>query len=148
MLTLEPPVRPILQSPSTPFPAKTLARQTRDVARVRDDHAPGQKAPRACTWQGASGRIYLHRVYDFIWCPEMANANVVFVYRTCLGPRTVLHAGVVENGAPSLNLAQIRQLGAQLGANEIHVYDAEDTAEDRLAVAGDLHRGEVEDAGV
>ncbi len=153
MLTLDPPVRPILRSSTNATAKAPLARGrgTSKEAPKQDElrePARSQKAPRACTWQGASGRVYLHRVYDFIWCPEIPNANVVFVHRACLGPRTVLHAGVVENGAPSLNLAQIRQLGAQLGANEIHVYDGEDDPAERIAIADDVHRGQADDDNV
>jgi hypothetical protein len=49
----------------------------------------------------------------------------------------VLRIGLGQSDAPTLNLAAVRQKGAQAGANEVHVYPAAPEAELRL-VACDL----------
>jgi hypothetical protein len=100
---------------------------------------------RLCAWRGASGRIYLHRAYNLLWCPPLPRANVLLVHGACLGPRTVLRAILVEDEAPTLNLAYVRQLGATIGANEVHVYDLAETAEQRAAIESDLRNGLSED---
>lgn len=57
---------------------------------------------------------------DLIWCPEVPhNTRYVFVRRHQDGTRRGLGRGVLTDPAPSLNLAHLRQRGAQLGANEV-----------------------------
>jgi hypothetical protein len=74
-------------------------------------------------WMGISGAPYVHTIYGLIECPEIPNANIVFVRRDpATGVREALHIGRVEHAAPSLNLAEIRHRGATLGANEVHVH--------------------------
>jgi hypothetical protein len=52
-----------------------------------------------------------------------------------------LQTVLVEDEAPTLNLAYVRQLGATIGANEVHVYDLAETAEQRAAIENDLRDG-------
>jgi len=103
--------------------------------------APGliEQAPvREHTWYGASGRRYLATVYSLIACPPLPKACFVLVRRDAKGARAALHVGVGRDDAPTVNLARIRQRGAQLGANEVHVYFPADSDAARSLVACDL----------
>jgi hypothetical protein len=92
-------------------------------------------------WQGASGREYAHRVYSLIECPPLPHASYVLARRDAHGRCRPLRIGVGGSDAPTLNLAEVRQRGAQAGANEVHVYlDAGSETERRL-VACDLRAG-------
>jgi hypothetical protein len=101
-----------------------------------------EKAPaRRHVWQGASRREYLHDVYSLIECPPLPQATYVLVRRDVHGRCEALHVGVGCNEAPTLNLADVRQRGALVGANEVHVHL--DVASDvgRRLVACDLRAG-------
>jgi hypothetical protein len=89
-------------------------------------------------WRGASGRRYVHTVYSLIECPVLPKASYLLVHRDHAGRREVLHIGCGHSDAPSLNLARIRQRGATLGANEVHVYFLAETEEQRRLVVCDL----------
>ena len=56
--------------------------------------------------------------------------------------RSAAFAGLGSNDAATLNLAQVRQRGAQLGANEVHVYFRADSDAERALVACDLRAGQ------
>lgn len=92
-------------------------------------------------WRGASGRRYGHAVYSLIECPPLPNSNYLLVRRTSHGRRDVLHIDRCSKNAPTLNLARLRQRGAQLGANEVHVHLLADGEEQRRLVACDLRAG-------
>lgn len=92
-------------------------------------------------WRGASGTLYVHSVTSLIFCPEMAQSTYVLLHRDGDGTARVLRVGCLENTAPSLNLATIRQLGATLGANEVHIRALGKTATDRARVAFDIEHG-------
>jgi len=94
-------------------------------------------------WTGASGRRYVHSVYDLCECPPMPAANFVLVRRHANGRAEALSIGRVNNGAPSLNLAQLRQRGAELSADEVHVHLLADTAKDSKLIEFDLRTGQV-----
>ena len=96
-------------------------RQARD-AQTRDAASAKSEASRFHFWTGASGRRYVHTVYELLECPPLPAANYVLVRRGAGARRKVLSIGRVANSAPSLNLAEIRQRGAVLGANEVHVH--------------------------
>jgi hypothetical protein len=87
-------------------------------------------------WTGASGKRYVHTVYDLLECPQMPAVNYVLVRRTANGR--------VSHGAPSLNLAELRQRGAELGADEVHVHMLADNAKLGKLVEFDLRTGLVE----
>ncbi len=55
----------------------------------------------------------------------------------------------VEHGAPSLNLAEIRQEGAQLGATEVHLHFANGNPMARQTATFDLatRHGDIEVIG-
>ena len=73
-------------------------------------------------WTGASGARYVHSVYDLFECPPFEAANYVLVKRHEGGQRTVVSIGRAPHASASLNLAEVRQRSAQLGANEVHVH--------------------------
>jgi len=105
--------------------------------------APEDRAPqRRYWWRGASGRRYEHAVYSLVGCPALRKASYVLVHRDHRGRCRALHIGYGESEAPSLNLARIRQRGATLGANEVHVHFHASTDEQRRLVACDLRAGQ------
>jgi hypothetical protein len=73
-------------------------------------------------WRGASGRGYIHTTWQLTECPPVPPAVYTLVRRTSRGIAEPLHFGRVTHTAPTLNLAVIRQRGAQLGADEVHVH--------------------------
>ncbi len=102
---------------------------------------PEQAPARRHVWQGASGREYAHGVYSLIECPPLPRASYILVRRDVHGRCRALRVGVGGSDAPTLNLAEVRQRGAQVGANEVHVHlDTASEAERRL-VACDLRAG-------
>jgi hypothetical protein len=92
-------------------------------------------------WRGASGHGYTHSVYSLIGCPPLPPASYVLVRRDAHGRRTALRVDLGQSDAPTLNLAQVRQRGAQLGANEVHVHFAAASERERRLVACDLRAG-------
>jgi hypothetical protein len=95
-------------------------------------------------WSGASGKRYVHSVYDLLECPPLPAANFVLVRRRANGRAEALSIGRVANGAPSLNLAEIRQRGAELGADEVHVHLLADNSKLGKLIEFDLRTGLVE----
>lgn len=73
-------------------------------------------------WTGASGERYVHSVFSLIGCPELPKAVYILVRHDQHGRRTALRVGRTGHDSESLNLAEIRHRGAQLGANEVHVH--------------------------
>lgn len=102
-----------------------------------------EQAPlREHAWKGASGRTYKHSVYSLIACPPLPQASVMLVRRDANGTPKVLHIALAQDAAPSMNLARIRQRGAQLGANEVHAHFAAGTAAARSLAVCDLRAGQ------
>jgi len=95
-------------------------------------------------WSGASGRRYVHSVYDLIDCPEVPAANFVLVRRDGSGRRAVLAIGYLAHSAGSLNLAELRHRGARLGANEVHIHLLAPSAHERRIVELDLRAGQID----
>jgi hypothetical protein len=89
-------------------------------------------------WSGASGMRYVHTVYQLLSCPEVPDANIVLARRLQSGECEQLDVLRVENGSPSLNLADIRHAAAELGANEIHVHLLAGNAQHRQLIENDL----------
>jgi len=99
-------------------------------------------APALQFWHGASGRRYVHTVFDLISCPRLPACSYVLVRREANGTRRALRIGTVSAEAWSLNLAEIRHRASQLGANEVHAHlIAADTA-GRARTAQDLQAGQ------
>jgi hypothetical protein len=96
---------------------------------------------RAQFWRGASGRRYMHTVYSLIECSPVPEAIYLLVRRADDGSCQVLHIASGESDAPTLNLARIRQRGATLGANEVHVHFLAETEGRRRLVICDLRAG-------
>jgi hypothetical protein len=95
-------------------------------------------------WMGASGKRYVHSVYDLLECPPVPAANYVLVRRNANCRAEALSIGHVSHAAPSLNLADIRQRGAELGADEVHVHMLAENAKLGKLVEFDLRTGQVE----
>lgn len=89
-------------------------------------------------WTGATGKRYVHTVYSLFDCPPVGIANYVLVRRDGRATRTILAIGRVAGEAASLNLAEIRQRGAQLGADEVHIHLLATSPQDSQAVEVDL----------
>lgn len=102
------------------------------------------ESPRFHFWAGASGKRYVHSVYELLDCPALPAANYVLVRRDANGRAEALSIGRVTNSAPSLNLAEIRQRGAELGADEVHVHLLADNAKVGKLIEFDLRTGQIE----
>ena len=89
-------------------------------------------------WRGASGRAYVHSVYPLYDCPPLPAATYVLVRRDGDGRAMALHVGQLCQEAPTLNLAQVRQQAATLGAQEVHVHLLAADHKSGLAVEQDL----------
>lgn len=114
--------------------------------RPRSPKAGGHRLPDAPEptfqfWRGASKTAYVHTVYRLIDCPDLQPAVYVFVRVAPTGRQTVLEVGRVEEAAPSLNLAHIRQRGAMLGATQVHIHLLGTSRETRRLVELDLRAG-------
>lgn len=92
-------------------------------------------------WEGASGRGYALNVFGLIECPPLPKAAYVLVRRDADGARHALHIAEGQSEAPTLNLARIRQRGATLGANEVHVFALSADEDERQLVVCDLRAG-------
>lgn len=99
-------------------------------------------------WSGASGQRYVHTVYSLIDCPATPAANYVLVRRDASGVCHALAVGRVSEEAPSLNLARIRQLGATLGATEVHVHLLAGNARQGKLIEFDLKSGQLGEGSV
>ena len=100
------------------------------------------RAGGVCSWQGASGQRYAHSIFNLIECPPLPKVAYALVRRDATGARQVLHIATGTSDAPNLNLARIRQRGAMLGANEVHVHALARTDDERQLVVCDLRAGQ------
>ena len=91
-------------------------------------------------WTGASGTRYVHSIYNLFECPPVDAANYILVKRHRDGQRTVLSIGRVLHASASMNLADVRQRSAELGANEIHVHLLADSKSASQQIEADLKR--------
>ncbi|MCH9808298.1 MAG: hypothetical protein K0U74_11250 [Alphaproteobacteria bacterium] len=118
-------------------------------ARRRAPVAPPQKAcddkssSKFHFWVGASGDRYIHTIHTLFDCPELDTANYLLVRRNDAGTPVVLAAAYTSHTAPSLNLAEVRHLGATLGANEVHVHFLAGSHQQAKLVAYDLRAGQM-----
>jgi hypothetical protein len=94
-------------------------------------------------WHGASGQRYVHTVYNLIDCPAIPAANYLLVRRDASGVCHALSVGRVAEDAPSLNLAQLRQQGANLGATEVHIHLLAGNARQGKLIEFDLRSGQL-----
>jgi hypothetical protein len=100
------------------------------------------RAGGVCSWLGASGHRYAHSIFSLIDCPPLPKVAYALVRREANGTRKVLHIASGSSEAPTLNLARIRQRGAMLGANEVHVHTLARTDDERRLVVCDLRAGQ------
>ena len=91
-------------------------------------------------WSGASGARYVHSIYNLFECPPIEAANYILVKRHLDGRRTVLSIGRASNTCASLNLADVRQRCAHLGANEIHIHLLAEGNVESQDIEADLRR--------
>lgn len=119
---------------------------TRSIANALS-HAPDAPSgkERFQFWTGESGRRYVHTVYDLLTCPTLPKSNYMLVKRDADGEPLTLSIGCLTNSAASLNLAEVRRLGAQLGATEVHVHLLADDAQDSKFIQHDLQAGYLRD---
>ncbi len=112
----------------------------------RRDAVPARQSVRAVDaavsgqqiWRGASGTLYVHAVTSLLFCPEVPESTFLLVRREADGTARVLRVGCLENEAWSLNLAQIRQSGATLGANEVHFRPQAGPSAERARIVFDI----------
>lgn len=102
-------------------------------------------ADRFLFWAGASGKRYVHTIHALVDCPELPAANFVLARRDADGRRIILAIGRVMSACATLNLAEIRQRGAQLGANEVHVHLLALDPGDAKRIEFDLRTGQFRD---
>ncbi len=106
---------------------------------IADGHAFAvDSAPRFHFWTGASGKRYVHTVYSLFDCPPLGIASYVLVRRANKTERKVLAIGRVSHEHATLNLADIRQRAATLGADEVHVHLLAASVSECQAVEVDL----------
>jgi len=120
-----------------PAPMPTALTPTA-LTRTAPGPAQGNAPARLHFWLGASGRRDAHALYGLIACPPLPQATYLLVRRDAEGRREVLHVGLANSAAPTLNLARVRRRGATLGANEVHVHFLAATGEQRRHAASDL----------
>ena len=92
-------------------------------------------------WTGNSGARYVHTVYDLVSCPTLPASNYMLIKRTDAGELDVLAIGQVSNSATSLNLAEVRRHGAELGATEVHVHLLAEDRQQAKQIQQDLQTG-------
>lgn len=114
----------------------------------RPDAASSRRAPDETgaassqqIWAGASGAVYTHTVSSLLFCPEMPEATYLLLHRDAGGVARVLRVGTLDSKARSLNLARIRQIGATLGASEVHFRIERSSAAERARIAFDIENG-------
>lgn len=117
---------------------KKRVKERQDAASVRhvSDTASGQQI-----WCGASGTVYTHTVSSLLFCPELPEATYLLLHRDAGGAARVLRVGTLDSKARSLNLARIRQVGATLGANEVHFRIERTSTAERARIAFDIENG-------
>ena len=118
-------------------------KERREAASAR--HAPDTAAAGHAlaqqNWRGASGALYAHTVTSLLYCPELPEAPYLLLHRETGGAVRVLRVGTLDSRTRSLNLARIRQVGATLGANEVHFRIERSSAAERARVAFDIENG-------
>jgi len=92
-------------------------------------------------WTGASGARYVHTVYSLVTCPTLPASNFMLIKRDADGEPDVLSIGQLTNSATSLNLAEVRRRGAELGATEVHIHLLADGAKQAMSIQQDLQAG-------
>lgn len=89
-------------------------------------------------WRGTSGHAYVHTVYTLAGCPPLPPASIMLVKSSAGARREILDVIGVVHAAPTLNLAEVRRRGAELGADEVHVHFANSDDQARQTAIADL----------
>ena len=97
--------------------------------------------PTQQSWRGASGTVYAYTVSSLLFCPELPEATYLLLHRDPGGAARVLRVGTLDSKARSLNLARVRQIGATLGANEVHFRIERSSIAERARIAFDIENG-------
>ncbi len=126
--------------------AEVRARRLDPAQDVRSTKAEARLIERFHFWSGASAKRYVHTVYSLLECPEISSGTFVLVRRDEQGRREALTIGRLSHATASLNLAEIRQRGAMLGANEVHIHLLAATDHDMKLVEFDLRTGQLAQA--
>ncbi len=101
--------------------------------------APSLLAPIGMqAWNGLAARGHIHAVYTLVGCPAPLAGSWVLVRRAADGHFEALATGFAQYDCASLNLAEIRHLAANLGANEVHLNSSTASREDNAAVASEI----------
>ena len=129
--------------PKADKPAPHGVDEAPSSAALDDTVSPAQRFQ---FWTGASGKRYVHTIYSLIECPAVPAGNFILVKRDSSGRRSVLSIGRTVHEAATLNLAEIRQRGATLGANEVHVHLLAETAKQMQLIEFDLKTGQLSGA--
>lgn len=127
--------------------AEVRARRLDPAPEARSAKSEPRLIERFHFWSGASAKRYVHTVYSLLECPELSSGTFVLVHRDEQGRREVRSIGRLVNSVPSLNLADVRQRGATLGANEVHVHLLAATEHEMKLVEFDLRAGQLTAAG-
>lgn len=90
------------------------------------------------TWKGLAGRSYTHTIYQLVGCPAPTTGHWVLVRRSANGFFEALATGFAQHECASLNLAEIRHLAANLGANEVHLDSSLESVEQNAAIASEI----------
>lgn len=123
--------------------AEIRARRLAPAHEARGNKPEPRLVERFHFWSGASTKRYVHTVYSLLECPEMSCGTFALVRRDDKGRREALSFGRLTHAAPSLNLAEIRQRGAMLGANEVHIHLLAATDHEMKLVEFDLRTGQI-----
>ncbi|MCB1513966.1 MAG: hypothetical protein KDJ18_03955 [Hyphomicrobiaceae bacterium] len=117
------------------------AKQRMISTKASADEKTSELMQRFQFWTGASGQRYVHTIYTLLDCPAISSGNVILVRRDEDGQRTILDIAILAASCPTLNLAEVRQRGATLGANEVHVHLLADSQREARRIAFDLQCG-------
>ena len=101
---------------------------------TRDGIVPGKYH----YWIGASGKRYLHTVFEFEKLPDIDNAVFLAVRRERNGDRTVLGAGALGTAPGHSRHASCLGEARRRGADEVHLHLTCETAAQRQGVLDDL----------
>lgn len=96
-------------------------------------------------WRGKSGHRYLHRVYSLLDCPALPKANFILVQRSAENGCLTLAVGQTVEPCGSANLASLRHQAALRGANEIHIHQLAQDADERDFIEQDLRGAQFEE---
>lgn len=118
--------------------SEILAEYSQDRSLAESDCGAPEASDTFQFWQGASGERYVHSVFSLRDCPELPKANFMLITAHDDGTCNVLHIGETTYASSIQNRAHIRQLGAELGASEVHIHFLGSSHRSRAQVRFDL----------